>query len=305
MTTDDKRAKMLERVRALLAKAEDKAVTPAEADSFRAKADELMESYAIEQWQVDEAQAGIHRRVQPEARQYDMTWYLDNARRNELWWLMQVVSHHCRIRLVPHRFTTSGVIPMIGIPSDLDYFDMLFTHLMLQMAKGLEPHPDPNKEMIENLVVMKEAGMKWERIGELLIKAGQLDSYDRNMGVKFTKLYTEYCRDNGRERLRTTPAMYQRSYAKGFVAELSTRLRRQEKERGTGVELVVKDMAEEFRKMADDMFGTPPPASRALSREERVDAAAYDSGARDGSKARLHANPNETVRRGSARELES
>jgi hypothetical protein len=50
--TEDRKAKMLERVRALLAKA-DGTNFPEEADAFRAKADALMTEYAIEAWQMD------------------------------------------------------------------------------------------------------------------------------------------------------------------------------------------------------------------------------------------------------------
>lgn len=289
--TEDRKAKMLERVRALLAKA-DSTDHPGEADVFRAKADELMTKYVIEQWEVDEAQGAVGARPKPERRDYDMSWYQENSRADELWKLMQAVARHCRVKLIYWR--ASGTIPAVGIPSDLDWFDLLFTHLMLQMGKGLEPHPNPNKPMIENLVTMKEAGMKWERIGELLINAGQLEHYDRNMGVKFTKLYTEYCSEHGRERLRTTPSVYQRSFALGFLAEIRTRLKRQEESRGTGMELALRDIKDEVEGAAADLFG-PDPERYSVERSGVVDENAHRAGIDAGRKARISANPNETV----------
>jgi hypothetical protein len=293
MTAEDKKAKMLERVRALLAKA-DGTNFPAEADTFREKADELMTQYAIEQWEVDEAQAGVGARPKPERRDFDMSWYRENSRSNELWRLMQAVAYHCRVRLVYWR--VSGTIPAVGIPSDLDWFDLLFTHLMLQMGKGLEPHPNPERSMIENLVTMKEAGMKWERIGELLINIDQLESYDRNMGVKFTKLYTDYCVANKRPRLRTTPSVYQRSFAQGFLEEIRTRLKRQEEKSTGSMELVLRDIRDEINSAAEDMFG-PDPKRYSIEKSGQVDPNAFSAGREAGAKANIAHNPNETVQR--------
>jgi hypothetical protein len=299
MTTpaEEKKAKMLERVRALLAKA-DGTNFPAEADTFRQKADELMTEYAIEQWEVNEAQGAVGARPKPERRDFDVSWYGTNSRHKELWALMCRVAEHCRCKLI-YWHSNAGIIPAIGLPSDLDWFDLLFTHLMLQMGKGLEPHPNPERSMIENLVTMKEAGMKWERIGELLYNADQLDhEYDRNMGVDFTKKYTAYCREHGRERLRTTPSVYQRSFAVGFVNEVSTRLRRQASERGTGMELVLRDIKDEIDGTAEEMFGKDPERY-AVQKSGVTDPHAELAGIEAGRAAKLHANPNETVQQSS------
>lgn len=74
MTENDKNAKMLERVRALLAKAES-TTFPEEADAFRAKADEIMTAYSISAWQVQMAQEGLQRTIQPEVRWFDFSWW--------------------------------------------------------------------------------------------------------------------------------------------------------------------------------------------------------------------------------------
>jgi hypothetical protein len=295
MTAEDKKAKMLERVRALMAKA-DSTDFPAEADTFRDKADELMRQYAIEQWQVDVAQDGVGARPKPISRDVDVAWYFSNSRSKELWQLMNICTLHCRVKLVYWRGSTS--IPCVGIPSDLDYFDMLFTSLMLQMGKGLEPHPSRDKPMIENLVVMKEAGMKWERIGELLITAGQLEYYDRNMGVKFTKLYTDYCDKHDRPRLRIAPSVYQRSFAKGFVSEVRTRMRRQESTNTTGMELVLRDIKDEVDAATTEMHGKDPERY-ALARDESTDPTAYRAGAQAGAQANIYGNPNEAFEQSS------
>lgn len=300
MTNNDK---MLERVRALLAKA-DSTNFPEEADAFRAKADELMTAYAIEQWMIDEAQAGVNARPKPESRDIDTSWYWTNSRKDELWSLFHGLARHCRCKVIYWRgYNTT---PVIGLPSDLDYFDMLFTHLMLQMAKGLEPKPDPARSMIDNLIRMKEAGMKWARIGELLYDIGQLDEpYTRNTGVRFTKLYADACREQGRPQLRVAPSVYQRSYAMGFVNEVKTRLRNQaklteEKTSGNDKALALRDIKHVIDELADEMYGKPP-RSRAVSRDVRTDMNAYQTGVSAGRDADLAANPHNRV--GSRRQI--
>jgi hypothetical protein len=153
----------------------------------------------------------------------------------------------------------------VGTAADRAYFDMLFTGVMLEVGKGLEPQPDPSKPMIENLVALKESGQKWERIARQLHKIGQLtnEQYDpswRQVPVmrynyelmrevddgttreehgderaermkkqvhhlNFSGQYTAYCRKHNRERLRVTPSIYQRSFAAGFDSRLYERLR--------------------------------------------------------------------------------
>jgi hypothetical protein len=246
-----------------------------------------MAQYAIEAFEVT-GHDDEHRRPEPTSRGIDISWYWDSERSEELWELAVLLANRCRVQLVYWRpsynsRTGKRELPVVGMPADLDYFDMLFTHLWQQMNKGLEPKPDTDKPMIENLVAMKEAGMKWERIGELLVAAGQLTHYDRNMGVRFTKLYTDYCDEHDRPRLRTSPKTYQRNFAQGFVGALAAKFReeRQLANRAdryapgmdTGSALALRDIKQVATDKAHEMFGRPP-SSR--SRGGSVDNRKYD-----------------------------
>jgi hypothetical protein len=71
--TDTTSHKMLERVRALLAKA-DSTNFPEEAETFRAKADELMTRHSISQWAVEQAEAGRSAPIKPERRDFERAW---------------------------------------------------------------------------------------------------------------------------------------------------------------------------------------------------------------------------------------
>lgn len=171
--TSEKTQKMLERVRALLAKA-DSTEFPGEAESFRSKADALMTQYAIDQWMVNAAQEATDGRPKPEARYFDFSWWYDSERRSELWELFCDTAYHCRcvVALRGHGTQSYKKMPVIGIPSDLDYLDMLFTDLMLQMGKQLEPRPDANGELGEQVYLLRQAGQPWPRITEQIFKVG-------------------------------------------------------------------------------------------------------------------------------------
>ena len=283
MSETNTAAKMLERVRALLAKA-DSSEFPAEAESFRAKADEIMTAYAIEQWQVDAAQQGTTKRAEPVSVLFEMSWYRTSPHKDHIWNLMQSCAFHCRVKLVYWRY--DGKIPAVGLQSDIDYFDMLFTHLMLQMAANLEPKPDPSQPMIENLVRLKESGMKWERIVKLLNDIGQMD--DTRITSRLTSMYRAYCKKHNRVQQTTSPATYQRSYATGFVQEIRVRfdvMDRAKEEKGTGMELAIRDIRKVVAEAATEMFGRPRGVGRGVSRNYKTDAAAYRQGTEAGRKA--------------------
>lgn len=289
-----KQEKILEKVRALLAKA-DSTNFAGEADVFRAKADELMLQYAIEAWQLETAAAG---RPEPEVREFDFGWYEKSPLKTEIFNLWRSTLSHCRV--VDSHTYYGDKIQIVGLPSDLGYFDLLLTSLLLEMSKGLELKPDPEQSYIENLVALKESGMKWERIGELLYGIGQLDKpYTRNTGTRFTKEYARYCAENGREQMRTSPIVYQRSYADGFQLQVALRfraMRKAQEDREMGEKfmsgdnsfaLVVLDIQEAVRDFAKLTFGEREGKGRSLSSSSGHSSAAYGRGSEAGRKANI------------------
>lgn len=113
---------MLERVRALLAKAASTNF-PAEAETFRAKADALMTAFAIEAWQVEVAQNGAEGRPTPIRRDVDFDWWRggDTPFRSALWALFLDTASHCRCAVVRSKLTrvheaggSRMVMPVLG-----------------------------------------------------------------------------------------------------------------------------------------------------------------------------------------------
>lgn len=140
--------------------------------------------------------------------------------------------------------------------------------------------------------------MKWERIGELLYAAGQLDEpYTRNMGVKFTKLYTDYCDQHNRPRLRVSPSVYQRSFAEGFREGVRGKLREQRMvQEGEGARpgtpgaetsqaLVLRDIRQVVKDKARELFGSPGRGGYGRQDNRKRDQSASAQGVAAGRRA--------------------
>jgi hypothetical protein len=293
-----KQEKMLERVRALIAKA-DSTEFQGEADSFRAKADELMAAYAIEQWMVEDAQKGSTERPKPEVRYFDFSWWYQHAQHTALWWMFGDVARHARCVVALRGHGSNGDyrrIPVIGLSSDLDWFDMLFTSLMLEMSKNLYPKAESGREPGENVYRMRMAGMGWKEITRQMWAIGQvkllrgklaergvwnyqtgerepitLDTpFDRLpedywTGVKnnLANLNRAYVKAHGLPRNYVQPQVYQRSYSEGFADRIEERLRGMRREQGGGstgsTALVLRDIYQNALSLYEEMWPAPEP----------------------------------------------
>jgi hypothetical protein len=128
---------LLDRVRKLLAKAEDDGCTPEEAEALTAKAAELMARYGI-----DRALLGA---LRPETdRPADRVFDLDNP-----WAAVKAqllaglaTALRCQCILLTRREPGSRV-HVFGYLSDLERADILFTSLLVQMARALALQPVP------------------------------------------------------------------------------------------------------------------------------------------------------------------
>src|SRR5215831_12606420 len=251
--TDIKRQKRLEQVRGLLAKA-DSTDFPEEAATFRAHAEKMMNMYLIETWEVS-ADDPIGR-PDPEVREFDMSWW---TRRNSFyqdqWSLMLGVARHCRCVCIYWDWTP-GMMKVAGLPADLDYFDLLFTQLMVEMAKRLEPKPDPTGELGHEVFKLRQAGVDWMRITKLCYQVGLVEltkgerekferqryvgdepTWDRLAGWhpsitesiknRLANANRRYVKQQGLQGQRNyiNPKVYQRGFAEGFVQEINYRMR--------------------------------------------------------------------------------
>ena len=127
---------LLDRVRKLLAKAEDEGCSPAEAEALTAKAAELMARYGI-----DRALLGA---LRPETdRPADRVFTLANPWGDVKRHLLAGLAMALRCQCVQTRAVTGTRLHVFGYTSDLERADILFTSLLVQMARALAQQPVP------------------------------------------------------------------------------------------------------------------------------------------------------------------
>lgn len=116
--------KILRKVRALLAQAEDPAATPEEAETFSAKAEELIARYAIDAALLE---AKSQHRGKPTVRKFEKVEGYAKAKAHLLAGIAK--AHGCRI--IQHSDKT---LTVIGFQSDLDVVEILYTSLLVQAS---------------------------------------------------------------------------------------------------------------------------------------------------------------------------
>jgi len=122
---------LLNRVRKLLAKAEAEGVTPPEAEALTAKAAELMARYGIDRARLAATRPDTDR---PGSRIID----IDNPWAQVRAHLLAGLAGAMRCQCVLLSTTRPGArIHVFGYASDLERADILYTSLLLQMARGL------------------------------------------------------------------------------------------------------------------------------------------------------------------------
>lgn len=266
---EDRRASKLGKVRALLARAAGSEFE-AEADLCRQKANELMVEYQIEEFEL--AFKGEAARPEPTVRTTSLEWYsnyeLPHDVRYGLMTIFRQTARFAKVLLAPSSEYTDGKrsIQVVGLPADVDYMELMFTSLFLECVMRMEPTADPNRAMIDNLVALKEVGHKWEYIGNKLYAIGQLDKpYTRNTGVRFTKLYSDYCKKHDRPQVKMSPEVFKRSFITGFVQGVYHKLNEmmiandRDIESYGGQALVLRDARVDLQAFFESLFPPPPP----------------------------------------------
>jgi Protein of unknown function (DUF2786) len=122
---------LLDRVRKLLAKAEAEGVTPHEAEALTAKAAELMARYGIDRARLAASRPGTDR---PGSRVIDIANPWAQVRAHLLAGLAGAMRCQC---VLLHTSGPGARIHVFGYASDLERADILYTSLLLQMARGL------------------------------------------------------------------------------------------------------------------------------------------------------------------------
>lgn len=285
---------MLAKIQGLLALAESTGFTE-EADTARRKADELMVAYSIEMWEIDKRRKPQERTV-AEVRTFDIG-LADSVVSVEIRELFAELCHHWRVRPVFYgyydRKWKKGQTPwrqyakVVGFPQELDWLELMFTSMRVHIATHMEPQPNPALDFEANLVIMKEAGMKWERIHHLLKPEVP---WSRTHGTRYTNMYTDYCNRTGNPRLNIGPVQYQRNFVDGYRAKISTRLydirqyRQEAVDRGSGMELMLRDKKTDIDALFNATF---TGLTKLKDNRVKFDPGAFTAGSKAGANADL------------------
>ncbi|MGI9157926.1 MAG: DUF2786 domain-containing protein [Marmoricola sp.] len=119
--------KLLSRIRALLAKAESTEFA-AEAEAYTAKAQDLMTRHSVDE-------ALLHRDAGDSITVGGRRVHIDNPYAPEKADLLNQVAHANRVRAIWHEFPSFMTI--VGVPTDLEQVEMLFTSLLIQATRAM------------------------------------------------------------------------------------------------------------------------------------------------------------------------
>jgi hypothetical protein len=268
---EERRRSMIDKVRGLLAMADDGALDQAAADNYREKADQLMVQYQLEEEEIRAAggkvtdnighrtiflfktevgnQAAGRNKAMGSLASYYLQYFFTLARHQNCQYTYDNVSNYERRQMGEEKFNEKypqgdgWYGEVFGYESDLDMLEMIYLQVQLHMIGTLEPNVK-NMERGAAIKALHDAGVQFPRIAQII-------------GVKYTaanihRPYRDECRRLGEE--MTPSAKNSESYrfgvAEGFSMELSRRVweiesrrrewaREQDKDRGDGSSLAV------------------------------------------------------------------
>jgi len=258
--TEDKRESILRKVQALIARAESTEFEHEREQCLR-RADDMMAKYAIEEWEA--RQRGDTKALKPEMHQMEFSWYFRSPVNEQLWSLFCSIMSHCSCVIASQKLAFDGDsreyrMPVFGLPSDLDYANMLFTSLYLQMVDKIQPKFDPKLSRPANVNRAKDSGMKW--VPDICNFVGW--PVEKSI-IPLRKEYKEWCIANDIDPVyHVQPETHRRNYAWGFTYKIQERLRemRGEQEKATGSLLpALRDAKDIAREAMYDMFGDLRP----------------------------------------------
>lgn len=254
--------KVLATVRKLLERASHPGTPEAEADACRQKADSLMLRHAIDEALLDAART--------DDKRLPITRRIHAMDRRSQWWyrlrpVIAEIAKTCRVRVALHPDGDATIVGMLG---DVDYFELLWTSVLLGFIGQVDPQWDDSLSVDHNIYRLKYSGLTWQQVHRRVEKANHFVPIST-----LANAVKRHCAMIGEE-YRPQPqngAAYREAFAEGFTSHLSLRLwdmrKKQEqaiKEGGAGLVLRAVDnrVDEEFY----DLF----PDLRPISEEERA-----------------------------------
>lgn len=269
---------ILSKVRGLVAKAEHPDTPEAEAELCRRKADEMMLKYAIDQATLRDSQP-VDERAKP-AKMEVIIIEAGSPYERRFVELINVIALHCRCQMIVRGvdqdtevilawqryykkpMQVTGVI--YGFESDLKYFEILYTTLLLHLSNGVDPRFDTSKSDRLNSYDLHNAGFNWGHIAQMAYKIGHEHGWNGEKvpagetypGKYWKNQYNKEIRSRNEAAVRL-PAKFTESareiwrlnFAKSYVGTIQRRLWISQSDRQAGSALVLKSSMDEVNKM--------------------------------------------------------
>lgn len=309
--SEDKRDDLLRKVSGLIAKAES-SEHEGERAVFMAKADELMNKYRIELWELQQQNTNRIDERRPMVKDFDYSFAFSSGPFPEicdsLWMLFLGCVTHANCVAVTYkqhysgetRMSKSYTLPVIGTEVDLAYLGLLFSSLLLQLVGEVRPKYDHSQDYYQNLKKFREAGWSWDEVGKVVIEAGESRLPDEPFGKQRDKMirdYRSWCKRTGTPQNYANYKTYRRNFADGYVAKVRTRMAdmrhaQSGQTSGSGMEIALRDQQLVNSDFMRSEF--PMPRGRAVARgrqdNRKFDSSAFNGGSAAGEKANL-SNP--------------
>lgn len=208
------------KIQSLLANAEDEALPEATRAAYRAKAEELMQKYRIEQEELIATDAlgvaPIRYEIKMPARSEMSHWHSV---------IVHMVTRHTGCRYV---FTYAGrdtVAVLVGYEGDVRYAEFLWTAALLTFSTRVDPRWDDARTRDENIFLLRNAGIERRRIADMAGMDGR-QAKDRSA---VQRIYLRECARRGEPArasgLSHQTQTYREAYARSFMDTLAYRLR--------------------------------------------------------------------------------
>lgn len=230
--TPERLAKMMERVQRLLVEADNMdqfvsasgQVNDAErkqaAANFRAKAEDIMRKYRIDQESLIATDASV---ITPISRDVILCPYVSQFDQNYRM-LMYWICDHAGVELLTKYANGNAVAELWGYEADIQLAEMLYSSAKLVFGQYLEPTYDATLSDQVNAYRFRQAGMLRKDIAVALW--GENTPANRS---RAQRLYVAECRERGEQPaltgLGTDATTYRDAYASGFVSAVYDRLR--------------------------------------------------------------------------------
>lgn len=233
--------KRMATIQALLDRADHPNTPAPEADACRAKAEEWMVKYRIEEEMLRKSKLASGTAEEPILSEM-IVCSVSNKYRDHYYSMAYYVAEHVGVRVVADYKRVvneayveeySVILQMVGFESDIRYVEMLYMGIRFTFSSLVEPKVDPKESDADNIYRLRSSGMERIRIAELMWGSG---SHANN--AKVTRLYAEACAARGEDPKvvgRTVNAKtFRESYANAFTSRIWSRL--QEMRSMSGVE---------------------------------------------------------------------